>query len=144
MYDVCMSVCLYSQTLGRQHEEALTRLEQEQKEELEALEEKLGAAQQGEEEKQLQGITLANTQVGGCVRTAVWELPRESYRHHVRATAWPPQEEKMREEIEEFESSLVAEREREGERNKRPMEGLASRKEDLLAEAEKKKQVCFQ
>ena len=50
----------------------------------------------------------------------------------------------MAAEIAEFESSLAAEREKETERQKKMMDSLAKRKEELLAEAEKRKQVsCF-
>ena len=55
---------LIPQALTRKHSEALAQLEQEQKEELEALEEKLGASQEGEEEKKMQEINTANAQVG--------------------------------------------------------------------------------
>ena len=47
----------------------------------------------------------------------------------------------MAAEIAKFEASLTAERERETERTKKMMESLAKRKEELLAEAEKRKQV---
>ena len=50
----------------------------------------------------------------------------------------------MAAEIAEFESSLAAEREKETERQKKMMDSLAKRKEELLGEAEKRKQVtCF-
>ena len=47
----------------------------------------------------------------------------------------------MAEEIAQFESSLAAEREKETERQTKMMDSLAKRKEELLAEAEKRKQV---
>ena len=49
----------------------------------------------------------------------------------------------MAAEIAEFENSLAAEREKETERQKKMMDSLAKRKEELLAEAEKRKQVTF-
>ena len=47
----------------------------------------------------------------------------------------------MSAEIAQFESSLAAEREKEADRQKKMMENLTKRKEELLAEAEKRKQV---
>ena len=50
------------------------------------------------------------------------------------------QAQKMRGEIAAFESSLVAEREKEAERQRKLMLGLGARKVELLAEAEKRKE----
>ena len=47
----------------------------------------------------------------------------------------------MSAEIAQFETSLAAEREKEADRQKKIMENLTKRKEELLAEAEKRKQV---
>ena len=50
------------EALSKKHTETLSQLRQEQQEELEALEEKLGATNEGEEEKKMQEIHSANTQ----------------------------------------------------------------------------------